>query len=158
MPSGSENRTQMGHVGSKWLEENKACSWLNLNKVACSKSCLLSLGHKLPRWLSGKKKKESICQCRRHRFNPQGGKIPWRRKRQPNPVFLPGEFHRQRSLVGYSPWGLKEPDMTEQLNNNSLGHIWHSGWGAHMQRTALLGSIHHSGCRGLGRWGLRSWN
>ena len=34
---------------------------------------------------------------------------------QPTPVFLPGEFHGQRSLVGYSPWGLKEPDMTEQL-------------------------------------------
>ena len=33
------------------------------------------------------------------------GKIPWRRKWQPTPVFLPGEFHRQRSLVGYSPWG-----------------------------------------------------
>ena len=34
-------------------------------------------------------------------------------------VFLSGEFHGQRSLTGYSPWGLKEPDMTEQLNNNN---------------------------------------
>jgi len=33
------------------------------------------------------------------------GKIPWRRKQQPTPVFLPGEFHGQRSLVGCSPWG-----------------------------------------------------
>ena len=32
------------------------------------------------------------------------------------PVFLPGEFHGQRSLVGYSPWGRKESDMTEQLH------------------------------------------
>ena len=33
----------------------------------------------------------------------------------PTPVFLPGEFHRQKSLVGYSPWGRKESDMTERL-------------------------------------------
>ena len=36
----------------------------------------------------------------------------------PTPVLLPGESHRWRSLVGYSPWGHKELDMTEQLNNN----------------------------------------
>lgn len=35
------------------------------------------------------------------------------RKWQPTPEFLPGEFHEQRSLVGYSPWGRKESDMTE---------------------------------------------
>ena len=39
----------------------------------------------------------------------------WRRKWQPTPVFLPGEFHGQRSLVGYSPWGRKESDTTERL-------------------------------------------
>ena len=39
----------------------------------------------------------------------------WRRKGQPTPVFLPGEVHGQRSLTGYSPWGHKESDMTEQL-------------------------------------------
>ena len=38
---------------------------------------------------------------------------PWRKKWQPTPVFLPGEFHGQRSLVGYSPWGCKGLDMTE---------------------------------------------
>ena len=43
-----------------------------------------------------------------------GWKIPWRRKWLPTPVFLPGEFHGQRSLEGYSPWGCKESDMTEQ--------------------------------------------
>ena len=36
----------------------------------------------------------------------------WRRKRQPTPVFLPGEFHAQSSLEGYSPWGRKKSDMT----------------------------------------------
>ena len=39
--------------------------------------------------------------------------LPWRREWQPTPVFLPGEFHGQRSLVGYSPWGHKELDSTE---------------------------------------------
>ena len=58
--------------------------------------------------------KEPACQCRRckrHRFDPWIGKIPWRRKWQPTPVFLPGESHGQRSLACYSPWGSKEWDM-----------------------------------------------
>ena len=38
---------------------------------------------------------------------------PWRRARQPTPVFLPRESHGQRSLEGYGPWGLKESDTTE---------------------------------------------
>ena len=42
----------------------------------------------LPWWLSGK---QSAYQCRSHGFNPWSGKIPWRRKWQPTPVFLPGE-------------------------------------------------------------------
>ena len=42
-------------------------------------------------------------------------KIPWRREWLPTPVFLPGEFHGQRSLAGYSPWGCKELDMNERL-------------------------------------------
>ena len=49
-----------------------------------------------------------------------GQEDPCRRKGQPTEVFLPGKSHGQRSLVGYSPWGLKESDMTEQLNNNSV--------------------------------------
>ena len=44
----------------------------------------------------------------------------WRRKWQPTPVLLPGESHGRRSLVGYSPWGLREPDMTERLHFHSL--------------------------------------
>ena len=46
------------------------------------------------------------------RFDPSAGKIPWRRKWHPTPVFLPGKSHGQRSLAGYSPWGCKELDMT----------------------------------------------
>ena len=42
--------------------------------------------------------------------------MPWRRKWQPTPVFLPGEFHGWKSLVGYSPWDHKELDTTEQIH------------------------------------------
>ena len=69
---------------------------------------------RLPWWLSGK---ESTCQCRRCRFDPWIRKIPWRRKWQSALVFLPGEFPGQRSLVGYSPWGRKEADMTDWVQN-----------------------------------------
>ena len=44
------------------------------------------------------------------------GNIPWRRAWQPNPVFMPGKFQGQRSLVGYGPWGHKESDMTEHTH------------------------------------------
>ena len=61
------------------------------------------------------------------------GKIPWRREWHPTPVFLPGEFHEQRSLVGYSPWGLRESDTTERLTLTFIvlvvlgiyfNHVW----------------------------------
>ena len=68
---------------------------------------------RLPSWFSGK---ESAYQCRRCRFDPWVGKIPWGRKWQPALVFLPGESHRQKSLVGYSPWSHKEWDMTKHLS------------------------------------------
>ena len=57
------------------------------------------VGWGLPWWLSGK---EFSCQCRRRAFDPWVGNIPWRRKCQLALVFLPGESHEQRSLVGYS--------------------------------------------------------
>ena len=66
-----------------------------------------------PRWCSGK---ERIChhwRCKRSGFDPWVRKIPWRRAWQPIPVFLPGEPHGQRSLVGYSPQRPKEWDTTE---------------------------------------------
>ena len=72
----------------------------------------------LPRWSSGK---ESNCQCRRCKrlmrrgFNPWGGKIVWRKKRQPTPVFLPGQFHGQRSPVGYCLWDHKESGTAEHM-------------------------------------------
>jgi len=53
-------------------------------------------------------------------FDPPVRKIPWRREWQSTPVFLPGEFHGQRSLAGYSPWGCKELDTTEQPSTNVM--------------------------------------
>ena len=64
----------------------------------------------LPRWLSGK---ESLCRCWKYGFYPWVRKIPWRNKWPPILVFLPGKFHGQGSLAGYSPWGDKRLDMTE---------------------------------------------
>ena len=62
--------------------------------------------------LSGKK---FACQCRGCEFDPWVRKIPWRRKWQPTPVFLPGKFYGQRRLAGYSPRGRKESDTTKWL-------------------------------------------
>ena len=70
----------------------------------------------LPKWWIAN---ESTCQCRRHKrhgFNSWVWKIPWRRKWQPTPLFLPGKFHGERSLAGYSPGGCEESGRTEQLN------------------------------------------
>ena len=57
---------------------------------------------------------------KRCRFYPWVGKIPWRREWQPTSEILSGEFHGQRSLPGYSPWGHKESEMTEQLTLSLL--------------------------------------
>ena len=56
-----------------------------------------------------------LLQCGRPGFDPWIGKIPWRRKWEPTPVFLSEKSHGWRSLVSYSPWGCKEPDTTERL-------------------------------------------
>ena len=65
---------------------------------------LTTLKMRLPWWLSGN---ESICQCRRCGFDSWVGKILWKRRWQPTPVFLTGKSHGQSSLVDYSPWGRK---------------------------------------------------
>ena len=74
----------------------------------------LQLSMWLPWWLSGK-------EPRSHGFNSWIGKIPWRRKWQPIPEFLPGEFHGQRTLAGYTPWGCKASDTIEQLTLTHQG-------------------------------------
>ena len=76
----------------------------------CNSVCMSMGQGELPWWLSGKE-----SACRRLRFDPLVGKIPWRRAWQPIPVFLPRDSHRQRSLVGYSPRGCR------------VRHVW-SDW------------------------------
>ena len=56
-------------------------------------------------------------------FDPWVWKIPWRRKWQPTPVFLPGKFHGNWSLAGYNSWDHKEWDTTEQLSGNTQSLI-----------------------------------
>ena len=87
-----------------------------------SSSCVLQVvvvrpnaSKTLPRGLRGK---EPACQDRRPGFNPWVGKIRCRREWQPTPIFLPGESHGQRSLVGLQSTGLQR-EMTEQLYNNN---------------------------------------
>ena len=58
-------------------------------------------------------------QRERPRFDPWVGRMPWRRKWQPTPALLPGKSYERRSLIGYSPWGCKESDTTEQLHSPS---------------------------------------
>ena len=84
--------------------------WLLSNSRIVSpfrkKSCIFLW---LSWWLNVK---ETTCQWGRCRFNPWVSKIPWRRKWQPTPVFLPGKSHKQRCLVGYSPTGRRDLEMT----------------------------------------------
>ena len=76
--------------------------------------------------------KDSTCWCKRHRFETWVGKIPWKRKWLPTPVFLP----EQRSLVGYSPWGCRVRhdqatntalSLSPQLKNRDVNHPRYAG-------------------------------
>ena len=100
--------------------------------------------HWLPRWYSGK---ESTCQSRRHKrhgFHLWVEKIPWSRKWQPAPVFLPGKFHGQRNLVGYSPWGCSVLDTIEYWAHSA--RIGLEPWGpVHLWRYLIWGQAREDG-------------
>ena len=81
---------------------NQLDSDLNLTSVPMGLPC-------------GSDGKESACNAGRPRFNPWVRKILWGWEWQSAPAFLFGEFHGQRSLANYSPWGRKESDTTERL-------------------------------------------
>ena len=74
--------------------------------------------------------KELTCQCRKGMFDPWVGKILWRRKWKPTPVFLLGKYHGQRSLAGYNPQSRTELDTNEVTSNSTIqgkpSH--HPGW------------------------------
>ena len=105
----------------KWVQ---LCGSLNILWHCPSLGLLLKLTlrtlypiYGLPRWGSSK---ESTCQCKRCQFDPWFRKISWRGKWHATPVFLPGKFCSQRSLMGYSPWGRKESDTAEWLSMHIL--------------------------------------
>ena len=71
---------------------------------------------------SGASGKEPNCPCsrgKRHEFVPWSRKLPWRREWLPTPVFLPGEYHGQRSLMGYSSQVAKSWTLLKQLSTNT---------------------------------------
>ena len=120
-----------GFLGRVFLPENPrdgGAWWAAIYGIAQSRTWLkwLSSSSNINSSPVGARGKEPACQCRRLKrqwLSPWVGKITWRRKWHPTSVFLPGEFHGQRSLVDKSPWGLKESDMTEWLNT----HIFING-------------------------------
>jgi len=69
---------------------------------------------------SGKEPAYQCRRCKRPRFDPWVGKIPWRRASQPTPVFLPGESHGQRSLVRYSSSGCVRHDGSNLAHTFAL--------------------------------------
>ena len=96
--------------------------FLIINSILNVKSLCLAI------WLSdGSEGKESACNTGDQEIlvqflyqeDLQVRKIPWRRKQQPTPVFLPDKSHWKRSLVGYSPESRKESDTTKQLSTHS---------------------------------------
>ena len=82
-----------------------------------------------------------ICGCSR----PWVGMIPWRREWLPIPVFLPGEFHGQKSLAGYSPWGHKELDVTERLTASLFTRPFQLRAQAGEELSHLLSTSHRVG-------------
>ena len=96
-----------------------------------------------------------VGDVKRCKFGHWVGKIPWRWKWQPTPIFLPGEFHGRRSLAGYSPWGHEESDTTEATKHECSSAIWQSSklsivmaaeypivWVEHCYRTRLWSPEH----------------
>ena len=88
----------------------------------CNFSSLVHIFISPPGFTGGSDNKQSACN-EGNGFDSWVGKIPWRREQLTTLVFWPGEFHGQKSLADYSPWGRKEVDTTEQLTHtytNSL--------------------------------------
>ena len=128
-------------VHSPWSDgpSSRKASWTSASVAVCLSArknkgggqqetrrevnCLLSIFLEavgLPRLLSGEESTWQCRWCRRREFASWVRKIPWRRKWQPAPVFLPWKPHGQRSLVGYSLWGRKELETTERLTHKQI--------------------------------------
>ena len=99
-------------VCTQLSKENLVLPFLNIYMSAMIQYLL-----GFPSGASAKEPAYQCWRCKRRRFDPGVGKIPWRRAWKPPPVFLPGESHEQRSLARYSPWGCKQLDMTEETQH-----------------------------------------
>ena len=104
-------------------------------------------------------KNPSVGQCRGRKFDPWVRKIPWRRKRQPTPVFMPGKSHGQSGLAGDSPWGHKRIGYnlaTKQQQKNHQGRK-SSLSGNTGEVVILMGSRRYGGSWAKGTtWGQRA--
>ena len=116
--------------GAWWATVHRAAkSQTRLSNWACT--CTLRQGSQvfISSWINKRQKKNSylllLYDCN-----------SWRRKWQPTPVFLPGESHGRRSLVGYSPRGCKESGMTEQL------HFHFTLWSQLTFHVSIMCSVH----------------
>ena len=78
------------------------------------------LYHGLPRWHNGKESTWKYRRCKRHGFSPCVAKIPWSRKWQPTPAFLPGKCYGNWSLAGFSAWSYKELDTMSEWAHTVL--------------------------------------
>ena len=114
-------------------------------------------------WYNGKESACHCMRCKRHGFDSWVGKILWRTKGPPAPVFLPGKFHWQRNLVGYSPWSLEESDTIEHtdthcqiiiiglvnIHNHTELQIFSSDanfWQLSNMHSAIMNCSHHTLC------------
>ena len=94
-----------------------SCKESDTTERLWKKNCITKMG-----FPGGASVKEPTCQCKRckwYRFNLWVGQIPWRREWLPTPVFLPGESHGQRSLMGYSPWSCTELTRPKGLSRRA---------------------------------------
>ena len=94
---------------------SQSCSTL----CNCSTIYIYTYIHTVIDFSSGSDGKKICLQCRSG-FDPWVGKIPWRKAQEHTPVFLPREFHGQKSLVGYSPQGHTELDITEATQHTYI--------------------------------------
>ena len=102
--------------------------------------------------------KEPTCQCRRHKrhgFNLWVGKIPWRRAWQPTPLFLPGESHGQRSLMGYNPSADKSWTRLKRLSSSSSSMLSHF---SHVLLLATPWTVAHQAPLSMGFFRQEYWS
>ena len=115
-PFSSGSSPPRNQTRGSWIAGGSFTNWATREAQMANETTLNILTPGFPGGASGK---ESDCQwrrCRRYGFDSQVRKIPWKWKWYPTHISLPGKFYGQRSLVGHSPWGHKESNVTEHKN------------------------------------------